>query len=786
MIALNHKHAISSSASSQTRLLTEAQTIELQVLTSLYHSSSGSTWTVSTSWLDEVSHCSWFGVTCDDDNHVSKIELSSNNLRGSVPLRALLRLPYLKVLKIDGNSVDSNIGEGVDIRLWEGMVFDDLTSSASVISSLQYIDLSHTDVLSGQISNLYSPSYIINPDQSSSPIAEKEVSYPYLNDLYLSGCDLRSAPSEKEWAKFGALERWVLDDNMMSGTVPSSLQMNNLRVFSANGNKLSGEMDGFGSLGKLRHLSLRGNQYHGSIPPGLRCDGTSSVGPKLLEILDLSNQGGNDDDTSVGLTGDLPSFSQCENLRRLDLSRNNIGGSFPADFLKLVDPLVFEEAMLNSNKIEGELPSSLSRFDADAIAVQDNRITELDEESLCDPHRSGAIAAFGCDAVLCPPGKYYPGTGRQGEIFGNSSLLLCRLFITTQHKLSTTTISEEAGEECRTCEGAKYWGAISCVDETFAIEPLPVSAPVQLPSSDEPAMAEEDQKTILMQLFESSGGQSWKHNNGWVRHDVISICDWWGVDCIIGTKSVERIDLQSNNLQGIVPTSIFQLPGLKELVLKDNSIFPTKANALDFFSEISKSSSLEILDLTSTGLSTVVGIENAPASLSELYLDSNPFGSSIPNEIFSLGHLKTLSMDNCNLSGSISNTIHQLGALMVLSASDNQLSGYLPPELSYLTSLSSIKLKNNRFSGTLPQTFNLLSALAYLDLSGQRQGGNQGLEGPLREFSEATKITRIDLSTNSFSGPVPGFFLASVDPDSFEFADLSDNMLVSSFPVGLG
>jgi Leucine-rich repeat (LRR) protein len=320
----------------------------------------------------------------------------------------------------------------------------------------------------------------------------------------------------------------------------------------------------------------------------------------------------------------------------------------------------------------------------------------------------------------------------------------------------------------------------------FDTEQFPASAPVQSPSSVYEAMSEEDQKTILMQLFESSGGQSWKHNNGWVRHDVISVCDWWGVDCcIIGAKSIERIDLQSNNLQGRIPTSIFRLPGLKELVLKDNSIFPTNADSLEFFREINKTSSLEILDLASTGLSTVTGIENAPASLSSLYLDSNPFGSTIPDEIFLLSHLKTLSMDSCNLSGVIGNTIHQLGALVVLSASDNQLSGNLPPELSYLASLSTLRLKNNRFSGTLPQSYNLLSALTSVDLSGQKQGGYQGLEGPLIEFSEAPRITRIDLSTNSFSGPVPGFFLASVDPDSFEFADLSDNLLVSSFPVGL-
>ena len=391
-------------------LITDEQTIELQILTALYQSSSGPNWTVSTSWLDEISHCNWFGVTCDDNNRVSKVELSSNNLKGSVPLRALLRLPYLKVLKIDGNSINSNIVDGVDVKLWEGIMFDGVSTATAVVSSLQYIDLSHTDVLSGQISNLYSPSYIINPEQSSSPVVEKELSYPYLNDLYLSGCTLRHAPSDKEWVKFAALERLVLDDNMMSGTIPSALQMNNLRVFSANGNKLSGELNDFGQ--KLRHLSVRANQFHGNIPPGLTCDGS---GANQLEILDLSNQSGENDDGSIGLTGDMPSFSLCEDLRRLDLSRNSIGGNIPVDFLQSVDPLVFEGAMLNSNKIEGMLPSTLNRFDSDAIAIQDNMISGLDEEALCNPSRSGAIAAFGCDGVLCPPGKYYPGSGKQGE-----------------------------------------------------------------------------------------------------------------------------------------------------------------------------------------------------------------------------------------------------------------------------------------------------------------------------------------------------------------------------------
>lgn len=403
----------------------DAQSIEVLILSALYQSSSGYAWAVSTSWLNDFSHCDWFGITCNDDDHVTKIELGNNNLKGSVPLRALLRFPYLKVLKLDGNSIDSNLVAEADIKLWEGIIFDDVSSSASTtVSSLQFIDLSHTDLLTGKISNLYSPSYIVNPDQSSSPMVETQLSYPYLNDLYLSGCALRFAPKEHEWITFGTLERWVLDDNMMSGTIPTNVHMNNLRVFSANGNKLRGELAGFGGMEKLRHLSLSGNQFQGDIPTGLKCDDNSYSSAKMLEILDLSNQSGINKDGSIGLTGDLPSFSQCENLRRLDLSRNSIGGIFPVDFLKSADPLVFEIAMLNSNRIEGTLPSTLNLFKSGAIAIHDNKISGVDDQ-LCDSSRSGAIAAFGCDAVLCPPGKFFPGTGRQGTF----NLLFVSIFI---------------------------------------------------------------------------------------------------------------------------------------------------------------------------------------------------------------------------------------------------------------------------------------------------------------------------------------------------------------------
>lgn len=304
--------------------------------------------------------------------------------------------------------------------------------------------------------------------------------------------------------------------------------------------------------------------------------------------------------------------------------------------------------------------------------------------------------------------------------------------------------AEEAGEECIRCDSSKYWGAILCADDSYDVEPTPPSPPAEATNAGLVIMTEEEQKSILMQLFESTNGQSWMRNSGWVRHDTISICNWFGVECALGTTSVQRLDLQSNNLQGSLPTSVFLLPALKTLILKDNSLFPANADAIDFLSGIDKAAILETLDLSSTGLSTIVGIENASPSLSELHLDSNPLDSTFPAELFSLRSLKMLSMDDCNLSGPIDSTIHQLSNLVLLSASNNRMTGSLPSELSYLTSLSTLRLNNNRLVGTVPITYNQMTALTSLDLSGQKQGNSPGLEGPLREFSEAPNIKRLD------------------------------------------
>ena len=60
--------------------------LERDALVALYNSTNGDGWLSNYGWLDPAVHyCNWFGVTCDDENRVTILFLSSNNLSRFIP-----------------------------------------------------------------------------------------------------------------------------------------------------------------------------------------------------------------------------------------------------------------------------------------------------------------------------------------------------------------------------------------------------------------------------------------------------------------------------------------------------------------------------------------------------------------------------------------------------------------------------------------------------------------------------------------------------------------------------
>ena len=64
--------------------LTKTERAEKFALATIYASLGGSKWNDNTSWLANGDVCSWFGVTCDEEEFVEQLVLDGNNLRGMV------------------------------------------------------------------------------------------------------------------------------------------------------------------------------------------------------------------------------------------------------------------------------------------------------------------------------------------------------------------------------------------------------------------------------------------------------------------------------------------------------------------------------------------------------------------------------------------------------------------------------------------------------------------------------------------------------------------------------
>ena len=62
-------------------------TSERDALIALYNATNGTGWTNKTGWETATldTECTWYGVTCSGNGHVSELKLYHNNLAGTLP-----------------------------------------------------------------------------------------------------------------------------------------------------------------------------------------------------------------------------------------------------------------------------------------------------------------------------------------------------------------------------------------------------------------------------------------------------------------------------------------------------------------------------------------------------------------------------------------------------------------------------------------------------------------------------------------------------------------------------
>lgn len=241
----------------------------------------------------------------------------------------------------------------------------------------------------------------------------------------------------------------------------------------------------------------------------------------------------------------------------------------------------------------------------------------------------------------------------------------------------------------------------------------------------------------LVDIYNSTQGNSWTHNDAWLTDSVYK---WYGVT-INDQGRVIALDLTGNNLTGNIPEKIGYLTELRSLKLASNHL---SGNIPTGIGDLSK---LQYLNLAYNNLSGNIPAEIGNLdSLQKLELEHNSLSGSIPPAIGNLSVLTRMDLSYNQLSDAIPPEIGNLDSLKWLDLSFNQLS-ILPSEIGNLSNLEVLKLNDNQLHCYLPSSLDNLHKLQILDLH------NNELFGEIKfDFSNMSGLTNLDLSHNHFYG----------------------------------
>ena len=134
---------------------------------------------------------------------------------------------------------------------------------------------------------------------------------------------------------YGHVERIVLGNNGLSGTIPDLSALTNLKSLILDSNRLSGQIPDLSKLIRLQRLDLRSNELTGQIP-------NLKALTNLTSVSLASNT----------LSGQVPELGTLANLRWLHLGRNQLSGQIPE--LRALTNL--STLILSSNQLSGQIP----------------------------------------------------------------------------------------------------------------------------------------------------------------------------------------------------------------------------------------------------------------------------------------------------------------------------------------------------------------------------------------------------------------------------------------------
>ena len=221
------------------------------------------------------------------------------------------------------------------------------------------------------------------------------------------------------------------------------------------------------------------------------------------------------------------------------------------------------------------------------------------------------------------------------------------------------------------------------------------------------------ERESLVALYNSTNGESWTNKEGWLTDKPLG--EWYGVKTD-GDGFVSEINLNLNNLSGVLPVEIGNFNRLEYLYIQGN---PELTGNIP--SSIGNLYNVKRLEFASNDLTG--NIPSSICNLSKLLIlnlsGNKQLTGPIPDNLAGLRMINRFYIEGCNLTGSIPESIGDIGSgydpsnhWIMIGLSRNSLTGPIPASLAKLKNFDSLNLSYNQLTGSIPDEFLSISSLA--------------------------------------------------------------------------
>jgi Leucine-rich repeat (LRR) protein len=282
---------------------------ERLALAALYFATNGNEWNNDSGWLSGSSQCDWRGVSCNSEDRATRLDLSNNNLSGTL-IRDLGELWRLETLDLQRNSLEGSFPTQlgrlvrlVTLEISMNQIRGKVPTHIGRMTSLTDLQI-HNNEFTGEIPTQISELTVLRRfageyNQFVGRIPTQLASLTNLANIYLGHNELvGSIPAT--FGSLGQLTLLSLSANELTGPLPEELaQLTLLTRLSCSQNEISSTIPReFEAWTQLTYLSLWGNRLTGTIPDEL------SSWTALENIYIDGNQ----------ITGGIDSFCNSDNI----------------------------------------------------------------------------------------------------------------------------------------------------------------------------------------------------------------------------------------------------------------------------------------------------------------------------------------------------------------------------------------------------------------------------------------------------------------------------------------